>query len=276
MMLFEAAVAAAIFGPAVTADTIPLPNTVVLEDRNASMAVGIQPGFGAFEWTIEGVNHLNQQWFWVRTGQDWERPLHTPSGPVAAISSDSNGNGDDDMLFLKYDYDLYTVEVTYLLTGGEALSNTSSVAETIRIISRCEDPLDLHFFQYTDLDLNGTPADDTVEVVNASTVQQYDPLAMFSETVVTPDPDRYEADYWSSTRDKLEDGLPSELNNSGGPLTGDVTWAFQWDFLLDGYGDTFIISKDKLLVGVPIPAPGAMILGLVGLALVRRVARRLT
>ncbi|NLX04029.1 MAG: hypothetical protein GXY33_02675 [Phycisphaerae bacterium] len=269
VMLGVAALAAVVLGPMAMADTF------ILEDLNTTVVLDNSTGSGMYEWDVEGVNHLSQQWFWMRMGQDREYRLDHSGGPVAANATDRDASGQNDTLYLKYDYDLYTVEVTYMLTGGEIGSFTSDMAETIKITSRCQDALDLHFFQYTDLDLNSTISDDTVELANTNKVEQRDALTMFSETVVTPNPSRYEVNTWPSTLVKLEDDVASDLDNNDGPLTGDATWAFQWDFVLGHYGDTFIISKDKLLTSTPIPAPGAVLLGALGLWLVGRIKRRL-
>jgi len=240
------------------AAVIELPEVIELADLNSTASIDTTGGRGMFNWTVNGVDHLQQQWFWMRTGQQREYALDAFGGPVAAVVSDRDLNGHNDMLFLRYDHGLYTVEVSYLLTGGEVGSRVSDMAETIKITSRSQQPLDLRFFQYTNLNLSGAAGDDTVEVINASAVQQQDPFAVFTETVVAPDPSRHEVNAWPATLDKLEDDLPSILDNGGGPLTGDATWAFQWDFVLGHYGDTFLISKDKL-VTTPEPATLAVL-----------------
>ena len=69
-------------------------------------------------------------------------------------------------------------------------------------------------------------------------------------------PQNHEAANVPATLVRLNDGLPTTLNDNGGPVSGDVNWAFQWDFTLDP-NHSFIISKDKTLV---VPEPTALVL----------------
>ncbi len=94
-----------------------------------------------------------------------------------------------------------------------------------------------------------------------------------TETVVTPVPTHREIAFYDTTLSKLNDGLPTTLSDGppiGTPLgPGDVTWAYQWDFLLQP-GDTFQISKDKNLhagPGVPEPATVSLLSLAAGLLL---------
>jgi hypothetical protein len=151
----------------------------------------------------------------------------------------------------------FSVEVRYLLTGGTPASLDSDLVEVLRIQNlSTTQPLDFHFFQYVDFDLGGTASDDTVSVLGSpgNTVRQRDALLQLSETVVTPAPSRYEVTgLANSLLAQLTDGLPTNLSNSAGPLTGDAAWAFQWDFTL-APGDSYLISKDKNLSPIPEPA----------------------
>jgi hypothetical protein len=92
-----------------------------------------------------------------------------------------------------------------------------------------------------------------------------------SETVTSPGANRAEVGLFPQTLNALNDGGKTDLGNIGGPLTGDVTWAFQWDLVI-APGTSAQISKDKYLT-VLVPEPSALALlaiGAVGYALSRR------
>ncbi len=238
---------------------------LTLTDGNSSVLIDPGSQAGANNWTVDGTNQLFQQWFWYRVGSTGpEAPINTISAPtvvtptarIADISYTSQNN--------------LSVDVTYVLTGGTPGSLTSDVSEVIRINNLGSSSLDFHFFQYTDFDLGGDPQGDTARLVNANTIQQFDPNAISSETVVTPAANRYEVNFFANTLNSLNDGSPTTLNNNGGPLTGDTTWAFEWDVTIPA-GGSFIISKDKNIR--PVPEPLSLILlgcGMVGLIELRR------
>src|SRR5207248_1854749 len=133
--------------------------------------------------------------------------------------------------------------------------------------------LNFHFFQYSDFDLLGTPGGDTVQLgKNLSGLfneaRQTEGTMALSESVDSPGANHGEANFYSTTRDSLNDGATTTLNDNAGPLgPGDVTWAFQWDVDLtpSGQGSTFLISKDKRLQITTVPEPTSMALVCLGL-----------
>ena len=148
-------------------------------------------------------------------------------------------------------------EVSFKLDGGVLGSGASDLAESISITNTSEStPLDFHFFQYTNFDLEGTAGGDSVVFVNANAVQQFEESSRLTESVITPAASHREAAFLSTTIDKLNDGVATTLSDT--PLNtvvgpGDVTWAFQWDFTIQP-NTTVQISKDKNLQAVPEPS----------------------
>ena len=226
---------------------------------------------GMSNWLVDGVDHLFQQWFWYRTGAMGSESSLDTLAQLGIFATDTNPFTDprDDTLAVLYGGSGYTVELLYTLRGGALGSNVSDVTEQIIITNTGTSALEFHFFQYADFDIGGTSLGDTAWIQGGNTAVQEDLAAGFSftETVVTPMPSHYEVATWPSILNSLNDGSPSTLLDIAGPVSGDLTWAFQWDVTL-GAGQSFIISKDK---SIQIPAPAALaLLGLAGLAARRR------
>jgi hypothetical protein len=238
---------------------------VTLQDRNSVVTVEMTSGNGISDWIVDEVNHLYRQWFWYRIGDaGGESPLNTLGlleYNVASINSDPN----NELLTTLYgDPNTLTVEVFYKLAGGNLGSGQSDLAETITITNHGPTAMDFHFFQYCDLDLGGTVTDQSVQITGGNTAEQCDPNFYSCETVVTPRPGHYEVNFYSALLTSLGDSNPTTLADTGGPIgPGDLTWAFQWDFSIP-QGESFIISKDKLII--PEPAT-LMLLGLGGVTL---------
>ena len=118
--------------------------------------------------------------------------------------------------------------------------------------------------------MGGTAGGDTAEILGGNTARQWDDAfpVQFNETVVTPMPSAFEVNTWPTLVNSLNDANPTTLSNFAGPQSGDMNWAFQWNFTL-APGQSYIISKDK---NIAVPAPG--VLALLGLGLVCTRRRR--
>lgn len=249
-------------------------NVSELWDRNAYVHIDTSntdaPGMDG--WEVDGVNHLFNQWFWFRVGDTGgEQPIHALP-EIGRFVTDTNPFIDSrpDTFNVSFgSMTSYTIDVRFSLTGGVAGSNTSDILETITITNRGSTVLPFRFFQYADFDLNNDVVDQSVSVDPFNRVVQTDGTLGVAETVISPPPAAHEVGVFSSTLDSLNDASPTTLNGTS-TLSGtdrqDYTWAFQWNANI-APGQSFIISKDKLLV----PAPGAAaLLTLGGLLAARR------
>jgi PEP-CTERM motif len=241
--------------------------TVTLSDLNSTATIDTASQAGMYNWTVDGVSMMYQQWFWYRIG------TAGPESSIDTISAAAIVQTDPTFAKLTYTNRELSIQVGYFMSGGNVGTNTSDIAETIRVNNLSATALNLYFFQYSDFDLGGSD-NDTVNVVNGSRVQQFDPNYGLTESVVTPPANWLEANFYANTINSLNDGGPTTLNNNKGPLgPGDATWAYEW-YVTIPVGGTFIISKDKNIRPLsPVPEPGTLLLlglGLVGLGIARK------
>ncbi len=249
-----------------------------LVDDNSTATFDTDSQANAFDWTVDGVDQLFQQAFWFRIGNVAEQSMDVLPHPVEGVT-DTNFDGDPDTLFVRYNHASFRADIRYTLDGGVAGSRASDIAEQISITNLTASPVDLHFFQYSDFELNGTSGGDSAVFTNANTVQQFEGALSISETVITPVADHREIDFFANTLSKLNDAVATTLSDTppigvvAGP--GDMTWAYQWDFVLTPRGtpgSTFQISKDKNLTGVPEPTAFALLS--IGAAIVLATRRK--
>lgn len=243
---------------------------VTLTDLNSSVHFydNGSGGLGGMDaWNVDGVDHLFEQWFWYRTGTDTReyrldsltQSITLQTGRLLELSHAGTG---------------FSIDTLYVLTGGTAGSNFSDIAETIRIRNTGTSSITMSFYQYSDFDLGGTIPDSSVDLVNANLWRQTDiagGLAL-NEASSIPTASASEANYFAATRTALDDSDIDILNGTTSAGPGDLTWAWQWNVTI-GAGGSFIISKDKQIQ--PIPAPGAVVLAMMGMSLVGWAKRRM-
>jgi len=257
---------------------------VTLNDNTSQATVNLFGGAGLAgmnSWSINGQSQLNQQWFWYRIGND-PAGQHSLDSLGAPTIVSQTGNFVDAV----YHGTGFNIEITYSLQGGDTSGTnwSSDVSETISIHNTAASQLDIHFFQYSDFALLGSPGNEQVNIYQTgvfysqATVNKVSSLTQISETVAQPLADHAEAGLTSdspNTYARLTSGGPITLNDNltAGPAAfSDGTWALQWDRLIAG-GDSVDILKDKLINVVQIPEPSTVGL-LVGGAVLFRLRRK--
>lgn len=245
--------------------------TCTIYDGNTTAVVNanfpndsLNPLPGIVRWTVNGMDYLFQQWFWFRIGENPEETIDMLRFNGAATHDDHTSF---EAVYGILDRDLLAVTLDFDINDGPS----PTIDEEINITNLGFHDKDIHFFQYVDFDLSANNDDDARIVAPNQVVQTGDGI-IASETVFGPNyPDAYEVNQYPVTLEKLTDNGPSVL--SGQDWTdGDATWAFQWDFTLDGFGDTYTINKEKMLSAVPEPA-SILLLG-TALLLASRLRRK--
>jgi hypothetical protein len=248
---------------------------VTLTDANSVVRIDTTSTAGVYDWTVDGVDQLFQQWFWYRLGgatQEYSIDTLGEITPPVIIGPDAakitlGGAGS-----LK-------VEVTYTLIGNLPGSGASHLDQVIKITNLTGSTQTLDFFQYSDFDLQGTNANDQVEIgpgaYGPNTVFQTDTnpgIKTVMQASVSPAPTAWEANIYPATLVKLNDGSVDNLNMNPGPVTGDVTWAFQWGSIHIPNGGNYSFSENTAIY--PTPEPASLVLFGMGLIGAAGVARR--
>ena len=252
---------------------------VNLSDGNSTATINTSSQAGMTAWTVNGQNQLAQQWFWYRLGSSGV------ASSIDTIGAPSITNPDTRHLTTIYTAPSFSVELDYLLSGG----NTAGLVESITISNRTASALDFHFFQYSNFRLAGATGSDKIQlgtdVVTGKynyALQQNSSGIQVQEADLNPSSSHGEANLvtggTSDTLYKLNHSNPLLLNDLAGPYTGDATWAFEWDYSTGANGlipanSTEIISK-TLSLTVPEPSSAAFVgLGLLALGMRLRRSR---
>lgn len=246
-----------------TATTATGSGSLVLTSGNSSALVDADYGMGIYSWNVEGIEHLTQSWFWYRLG---------PSGGQTSINMLSRQpitQPDANTASVRYTAADIEVTLGLELQGGPDGSNTSALAQAVTVRNPGQTSIDVHLFQYIDLDVDESYSANAVTLTGTRAVQS-GPQGTVIATQFVPAASRWQVAAYPDVLDLLTGGEPVTLNNCGGPVTGDLAFALQWDLQL-APGAAARIDATSI---IPDPATHVLLACLVmHLALTRRRTR---
>src|SRR5580658_9094925 len=139
--------------------------TYTIGAENTSLEVDLAGGLS--DWTINGQNQLDQQWFYYSVGSGtinsvdtiapWTTPSLTGSAPFGTIIQTN--------LTETYDGSAVNLTTEYTLNGQPSGSSGANLGTSITIQNSSGTNEVLHFYQYSDFTLGGTSGGQTVEGV---------------------------------------------------------------------------------------------------------------
>ncbi len=223
-----------------------------LLDLNSQINIDTAAG-GISDWSLDTVNYADIQTLSYQVGS---------SGPLTAwqyssSSVFSTGDGQINGAAIRYQGDsgLQLTQI-YTLVGSQPGSGSSDVSEQFQLTNSGSLPIDLHLFQYNNLQISN--GEDSLQFLSPSHVYQTSPTGT-AEVVVTGI-SAYQAGTAPALASALAGGSPL-TNNTNSPVTGDTASAMEWDVQL-GAGKSYTFSEDNALNVVPEPSTGLLLAAL--------------
>jgi hypothetical protein len=236
---------------AVNADPITLTDAF---GPNSTVNIDATTQAGVYEWIIDGVNHMSQNSYWFRIGDG-------PITPITALGAPTITPVLDMMCEVLYSGQLFDAKISYMLMGADEDSGQSDLAQILSITNNSDSVLDLHFYEYINLDLNGTAAGQVGTLDTSSTFTQTfgSTESMLSFIDI---PDLIEIGDATTLLGKLNGNISLVANDY---YAGDVACIAQWNVYLD---DSWMMSQDNALFADPtLPEPASIfaLAGMIGL-----------
>lgn len=205
--------------------------TVVLRDDHALIEAAASASTDVINWTTAGVEHVSQRWYWYRVGAGESDATINSLELQSQVLTDTDLDGGDDTLFLKYQDSggTFGMSTRYTLSSGKAGFGVSVLNELVTVENTRDELLIFHIFGFSDPQLADTVLDTTTELVNGIQTVRTDGAIILHITAITPAPNAVETNIELTILHALADIAPDSLDGIvGPPQPYDSSWAFQW------------------------------------------------
>ncbi|MGD0614960.1 MAG: hypothetical protein ABSA69_05900, partial [Verrucomicrobiota bacterium] len=223
-----------------------------LSDGNSTLDLDLTGQSGMVNWTVDGRDQLNRDWFSYAIGNSGGGVTLDGIGSPSVIQPNAT------TLDATYAGGRFSVEVLYTLTGGASGSGSADISEEVKIQNLTSRALNFRFYQYADLASSGTVqfGKDGQGLVDVASVTGG--TAGGAETldaVLKPGADRAVSGLESLSR--CGDPLSEWRRNCPEPSTN-AGWALEWDRAIAANG-TWTLTQDIAVTPVPEPSAGLLI-----------------
>jgi len=233
---------------------------------------------GVTQWTMDGVNQLNLQSFYYSVGSGPAASIYTIGLPSAPTIT-TNLSKTTVTLNTTYADPTISVGTQFQIQSSPVGTGKATLAQTLTINNLSSTPQVLHFYQYSDFDLEGVSGGQNVQFSSNGSGQQYQVVQTDSTgrtltglisgvTGGTSAQSEVQAGLFDGTQFGLGSAISVTLDNTLTAGPGNVDYAYEWDATVAA-GGSIIISEIQAVV--PEPSSVALVAsGMVALALLHR------
>jgi hypothetical protein len=229
---------------------------ITLSNGNSSVTINPASSAGLENWSINGQNQINQEWFWYRAGGSGaESSIDTISSASTQLY-DTTGDGQNDVADITYANSSLDISVLYRLSGGQSGSYTSDLGETIEVENLSKTTQTFSFFEYSNFTLAGLTTGQSESITGNNTAKDSG-NGWQEETTVSPKATDFDAAVDPTLLNKLTTVSGYNLPNVATAGPGDVEGGFEWTVSIMG-GCSYEIAGDQIITGTPtksVPEP---------------------
>jgi len=265
-----------VFSAMVSLPAVSCAHVIELVDGNTIIRIDPHSQAGFKDWEVSGIDHLAQEWFWLRT---------TSAGPEVSLDTlpvTILEDVDLKRLHLRYAGQvgpassilhppLLQVDIVYQLMGGAPGTGGSWFDEIVTLTNPGTSDVTGELFKYSNLDLGGTGPGDIAQFFpsDGSGFDRFgqadfnDPMTLYIERGMGLSPTHFEIGPYAPILARLNDGLPTTLTDGVNPyLTpDDIAFAFQYHFRLEPGASISIARLMDITDHMPtVPEPGTFVL----------------